>query len=163
MDVHILLSSYMTYTHKLYECSVNHISQKKRPAGIQNHLLHRMCFGQYLLCWCDQEMEINILGIKCFSWLKAHPKSNVRHVFNLIHGVYDSLNPKQPVSRAKGWAWLCYKLNIRSRIVINPWVHQTSLYFATFRSRETFFGQSYNSGTHILCVQKCSSFSELVD
>ena len=27
-------------------------------------------------------------------------------------------------------------------------MHQTSLYYATFRSRETFFGQSYNSGTH---------------
>ena len=43
---------------------------------------------------------------------------------------------------------LCYILNICLRIVINPWVHQTSLYFATFWSRKTFFGQSYNSGTH---------------
>ena len=34
------------------------------------------------------------------------------------------------------------------RIVINPWVHQTSIYFATFRSRWTFFGQLYNSWTH---------------
>jgi len=49
---------------------------------------------------------------------------------------------------------VCYKLNIRSWIVINPWVHQTSLYFAMFRSRETFFGQSYNSGTHNCMISR---------
>ena len=41
-----------------------------------------------------------------------------------------------------------YLLNIHSRIVIGSWVHQTSLYFATFWSRGTFFGQLYISWTH---------------
>ena len=36
------------------------------------------------------------------------------------------------------------KLNICSQIVINPWMHQTSIYFATFWSRGTFFGLFFN-------------------
>jgi len=51
------------------------------------------------------------------------------------------------VSRAKDWV-VMLTTEYSERIVINPWVHQTSIYFAMFRTRGTFFRQLYNSWTH---------------
>ena len=90
-----------------------------------------------------------------WTWQAPHSTAqytqNTLVIFLTIHDLafYDSLNLKQPVSQGKDWVVMLsteYLLVNSHQSLI--WVHQTSIYFATFQSRQTFFRQLCNSWIH---------------